>query len=461
MLGAIVRLVRFARAASLRPQIPRKIVQVNTGGFGDRQNCYAWSMAWFKGKLYVGTARNLLCVERATLDFYVPEWNLYSTPPIRADIPCPSNPYDLDLRAEIWRYTPETTAWERVYRSPDDLPNPKAPSKFVARDIGFREMVVFPEPDGTEALYVAGVTAREHIPGLPPPRILRSTDGETFKPIPQEPGTFLGDLDAVGFRAMAVHRGRLYVTASTSLLGDGMILEATSPAEGNDHFRQVSLPDLKAFELAVFNDFLYVGAGDATRGYSVWKTDATGTPPYRFLPVVTDGAGRERQVVSVVSMHPFQGRLYVGSNGWYPQQILRSELIRINPDDTWELVVGRRRQTSQGEKIPISGLMDGFGNPFNVHFWRMQEHEEALYLGTNDASWGLDMLPRLDRLIRAEYGFDLWMSVNGKDWGQITANGFGDKFNFGARTFASTPFGLFLGSANHVSGTEVWLITAP
>jgi hypothetical protein len=160
-------------------------------------------------------------------------------------------------------------------------------------------------------------------------------------------------------------------------------------------------------------------------------------------------------------MHSFQGRLYVGSNGWYPQQLLRSELIRINPDDTWELVVGNPRRTPQGRKIPLSGLADGFGNPFNLHFWRMQEHQGALYLATNDGSWGFQTMPWLDSIIKDEYGFDVWMSKNGQEWGQITRDGFGDKFNFGARTFASTPFGLFLGSANHVSGTEVWLITAP
>ena len=32
-------------------------------GFGDRQNSWAWSMYWWKGKLYVGTNRAWHCAE--------------------------------------------------------------------------------------------------------------------------------------------------------------------------------------------------------------------------------------------------------------------------------------------------------------------------------------------------------------------------------------------------------------
>lgn len=440
---------------SLAEPVPKlNFAQVNRDGFGDRQNSYSWSMAWFKGKVYVGTNRSFYCVERALVDFYFPGLGtfLYADP----DIPCPSNAADLDLRAEIWSYKPKSKIWKRVFQSPDDLPNPGAPGKFVAHDIGFRDMVVFTEADGTEALYVSGVSAREFTPGLPPPRILRSTDGVNFKPIPQEPGTFLGELDVNGFRSIASYQGKLYIIGGPGLAGAGMLFESGDPAAGNDHFRQVSPPEFNAFELAVFNGYLYVGVGDQKRGYSVWKTDASGDAPYNFIPVVTDGGGRGSLVLSATSMHPFQGRLYVGSNGFNQIPIV-AELIRINSDDSWDVVVGNPRLTSQGFKSPVSGLPDNFGNPFNAHFWRMQEHDGSLYLGTNDASWGFRNIPGLDPFIREEYGFDLFKTTNGTEWTQITRNGFGNVFNFGARTFASTPFGLFLGSANYVTGTEVWL----
>jgi hypothetical protein len=246
----------------------------------------------------------------------------------------------MDLRAEIWRYSPVSGQWALVYQSPADLPNPKAPGKFVARDIGYRDMVVFTEADGTQALYILGATAKEYIPGLPPPRILRTTDGVNFAPIPQDAGTTLGDLNAVTFRASAVYNGRLYVTASPSMVGDGYVLEATTPALGNDAFRQVTNSSLLVYELNVFNGFLYIGAGDQNKGYSVWKTNATGSPPYTLTAVVTGGAGRGSTMASVVSMHVFNNRLYVGAAAWYTSLVLACEMIRINPDDSWQVVVG-------------------------------------------------------------------------------------------------------------------------
>jgi hypothetical protein len=250
------------------------------------------------------------------------------------------------------------------------------------------------------------------------------------------------------------------MTAARGLIGDGVILEAAEPAKGNDHFRQVSHTEINVFDMAVFNNWLYVGAYDGTRGYAVWKTDATGPAPYQFVPVVTDGAGRGALVQSVVSMHVFKGYLYVGSNGIFPRVLPPCELIRIHPDDSWELVVGRSRRTSQGVKKPISNFPDSFGNPLISHFWRMQDHEDVLYLGTNDSSAWFQVPPRLDARINHEYGFDLWLTKDGETWLRVTRDGFGDRHNFGARTLVSTPQGLFIGTANQVSGAEVWLVTA-
>ena len=39
----------------------------------------------------------------------------------------------------------------------------------------------------------------------------------------------------------------------------------------------------------------------------------------------------------------------------------------------------------------------------------------------------------------------------------ITTTGFGDKYNFGVRTMAATPYGLFLGTANYYYGLKIFL----
>ena len=73
-------------------------------------------------------------------------------------------------------------------------------------------------------------------------------------------------------------------------------------------------------------------------------------------------------------MHVFKGRLYVGTDR-------PAELLRINPDDTWDLVVGTPRQTPEGVKRPLSGMDVGFDNPLNIHVWRMQSHNGYLFVG--------------------------------------------------------------------------------
>ncbi len=427
-----------------------------------RQNSYSWSMAWFQGKLYVGTNRDFNAIENMTLAYYYPL--LAPILALAPDIYSVPDFYDFDLRGQIWQYTPQTGTWQMVYRSPTQ-PNPNAgeSDKSIALDIGYRDMRVFVEPDGTQALYAVGCTVREFNPTLQVPRILRSTDGVNFLPVPFQFTALPGDpalradgtINAVTFRATAAYNGRFYVTASGGLTGDGFLLESSDPASGQ--FRQVTPSSLHIYELSNFNNLLYIGAADPTTGYSVLRTPASGTPPYTLTPVVTGGAGRGQVMTSVVSMYPFQNRLYVGSAGWYSTPLPSCELIRINPDDSWQVVVGNPRiDPKQGLLFPISGLTDGFANPFNAHVWRMAEYNGLLYAGTNDDSWSMRGTP-LAPFTSFQFGFDLFSSPDGARWTQVTRNGFGHPYDFGCRTLVPTDFGLFLGSVDYVNGTTVSL----
>src|SRR5581483_8516118 len=98
-----------------------------------------------------------------------------------------------------------------------------------------------------------------------PPRILMTTDGTNFTPVNGHPGTLdsaFGQLPAVGYRAMAVYNNRLFVTASTSLTGDGVVMEITNPTSANPTFTQVSPNTMAVYEMATFNGHLYIGNGD-------------------------------------------------------------------------------------------------------------------------------------------------------------------------------------------------------
>lgn len=436
-------------------------------GFGDNNNSYAWSMDWFDGKLYVGTGRDVLCVEDITVQHFLPLISSYVTNP-SPSVRCPANPYDLNLRAEIWQYTPKTRTWKRVYRSPTEQ-NPLAPTEQVASDIAYRGMVDYTDPWGRQALYAAGVSADEYLPPLldsNPPRILRSYDGVHWEAlnlphiVVHYPG---GNDPPMGFRTLVVFHNHLFVTATPDLTGDGSLFEIKQPWSNHPSLVQVSPPNIDVFEVATFDGDLYLGAGDAKSGYSVWRTSGYGHP---FTPVVTGGGGRGHLVTSVVSMQVYRGGLYVGASGWYNRGTLPlSELIRIDPNGSWTLVVGAPRKLSNGETMyPTSGLGAGFDSVFNAHFWRMASSDGGLYVGTN--SWS-DVLksdagfaPWVTDVLAADTGYQMWVTCDGEDFTALTRDAFGaGEYNFGARTLQPGGPGetedLYIGSANHAEGTMI------
>jgi hypothetical protein len=338
LVGLIWYMVQANAVQSSSILVERDFIPAAPQGFGDRDNGWAWSMQWWQGHLYVGTNHAFRCAEVAAINRFFPRLSPY--PPSDPDVQCPLGPANLDLRAEIWRWSPETNTWERVYRAPNDVPIPNRPGKFVARDIGYRGMNVFTDPDGTEALYVAGVSSQFLWLLVRPPRILRSTDGRHFEPVPQEPGTVLGDFEGNGFRNQTSYKDRFYIIGGV-VQGSGVLLEAENPAGGNDNFRVVSPPDVTVSAVEPYNGYLYVGVRDLINGYSVLKTDATGPPPYRFTTVIESGAylPPEDADSEILDMKVFDNRLYLGSNGirvGVTGLAGPAELIRINPDDSWD-----------------------------------------------------------------------------------------------------------------------------
>lgn len=498
------------------PTGQRGFQKVSEDGFGSRHNSYAWSSAWFKGKLYVGTNRDMLCYLSVVFG---------TDASLIDDADCESP----DYRGEIWTYDPEGSGggtWKRVYQSP--LATPASGGAAVPRDQGYRGMVavVEPGPDGTEALYIGGYTSKEVLPVNLPARLLRTVDGENFQELRSSDSSTLGNADTFGLRSFTQYKGKLYMTANMNPPQRPRLLEADlatvsgTSDSGTLDVRQVNPSAVQPFELEVFNNYLYVGTIDTQNGYSVLKTDCTGAAPYTFTPVVTHGAwrkdrsGKEAYNLNeyVLSMCVFQDQLYIGSGcglGGYDFVAkvgpAPAELIRIDKNDTWQLVCGKKRTTPDGIKVPVSHLTAGMGNPFSGYFWRMAVHRDWLYVATMDSSitlrnpdimslldpnkvapngdftqalqfvqmglglaglvglplngsTGSSLVDRVgDNIVNILGGFDLWKTRNGVQWYPVTTTGFGDKFNIGARTLVSTPLGLFIGTANPYYGAQVWL----
>jgi hypothetical protein len=521
---------------------------VATGGFGDQHNSWSWSMAWFNSMLYVGTGREVYCVTSATAFIELGLAGLY--PPSIGD--CTPDYHYLPLQAEIWQYNPLTNIWTRVYQSPNALSTVANNGSIVAtaQDIGYRSLTPVIEPGNppVNALYAGGVTSGEmfecHPPAFttgctpqgswPPPRILRTTDGVHWAPIPQNgtlttvagssvwtptPGAFLGSLTANGcygttggVNCPGTTAYQNYSIRSAGQLPDGsqpnsvLFLQVgdfpgvgrvissapgANPALGDNGggYGWASPPTatIPMWILQPFNNFMYAGTGNPPGAgpavYAVWKTSGTGcqTAPYNcWTEIIPDGGfAVGLQADYAMSLQTFSdpvycpsvtapGCLYVGTDR-------PNELVRIHPDatgsvpvdavDSWDLLVGNPRTVPPGYTgagllvSPLSGIGQYFDNGFTGHFWRMGVGGYgggSIYMGTWDWSADNYIEPAFAPLWNQEFGTDLWRSPDGVNWTFVSLIGLGDGFNTGSRSFANTPFGLYLGTAREVGGTQVF-----
>lgn len=466
--------------------------QIGEQGFGDSANSYAWGMAYFKGKLYVGTNRNFLCMTagRSSTGFF-------GNPEI--PLTCAPDLLDMDLRARIYAYDPAADIVEEVWRSPTFSTLLSDGTRVdVPRAVGYRTIVGFVEKDGTEAMYVGSFVATS----LPSngAEILRSVDGRRFEPVSVD---VPAGVRFSSFRSLTVYNGRLIVIGnSPDPLAPGLLELDESNGRAFRGIADGSLDDpvnAGAFELAVFAGYLYVGTTAAQEGFQLLKSQLSGPPPYTFEKVLVDGAYRGIKSQSVVSLTPFKDHLYLGTGVYFGSRGLvpgfrpsPAELLRVKADDTWEIICGDERTTPDGYKAPITGKPAGFGNYLTGYFWRMIEHDGVLYVGTFDNSVlaqfssdikidelqeGVAIPPHLaflaplvdyfgpeeiaDVISAVEGGFDLWRTADGVQYYPVSITGFHDSFSYGVRNLESTPYGLFLGTANPFLGMRVFLGQPP
>jgi hypothetical protein len=433
-------------------------------GFGDGWNHYAHSMAWFEGRLYVGATR----AQMAFMKRVTPKPDLQPWP-----VQCPDDLVTIERRAEIYRYTPESGEWVSVFRSPmvkgiDGKP--------IASFVGYRGMSVFQGlSDSKPCLYVSCWSPQK----AGPAKLLRSEDGENFHEVSAPPwGPYVR-----AFRTLQEFQGRVHTTPTASGMGFAKVQDSVGSNPtifGTDDPRTGGWQavsergfgnpnNLTIFEMEAFDGHLYAATVNAAQGLELWKTPG-GDMPYRWTRVLERGAWRGNFNEVGGSMCEFQGALYIGSgvlNGGYHRALkvgpAATELLRVWPDGSWDLIMGESRVTPQGVKYPLSGYAPGFDNLFNGYVWRMCVHQGHLYAGT--FCWA-NLLPYLavnglpehilamlrrwgkEELIRRFGGCELWRSADGVNWTPVTRSGFGNPYNWGIRTMASTPWGLFVATAN-------------
>jgi hypothetical protein len=444
--------------------------RIGADGVGNPRSKNAQSMAWFNGYVYLGVTHH-----------------------------AGEGPEDA---ARILRYRPDEGEWTEVYRSPMVMADNRASASHVymfgktdSKELstqvplyrGYRGMAVYQgKSDQKPALYVGTVS---HWGA----RILRSDDGLHFTAV-AEPG--LGDPDILSFRSLIVFKDYLFAAHTGSISGEVMdrnFSEVTSiyvsddPASGEWKLAMplnFNDPNNKAiFGLTVLDDHIYAGTGNPEQGFQIWRTSAKGKPPFEWECVLDRGAYRHTLNEVAISMVAFKGALYIGTGipglGYDKTNDVgpaAAELIRLNADGSWDLIVGTPRFTPDGFKVPLSVKGPGFDDIENTVIWSMGVHEGSLYAGTNNVRpWKVGM--RGDKEMVG--GSQLWATDDGENWRAVTMDGFGNHYAIGIRTQLSTPAGFFIGTSNHqeieklwqrrsghtgrggAGGTEIWLGSAP
>lgn len=417
-------------------------------GLGRSHNAIAHSMAAFGDSLYVGAtspstagedtlprimAYNLTTREWATV--YEPE--LIETT-VRAAVP------DVQFAGVESKVTDRLKS-----RTPED---------FMAREFGFRSMLVFKgKSDKAPCLYVATLSRTGGT-------ILRSEDGKTFE-IVGEPG--FGNDEVLSFRGLTAFKDKVFVAPvgtitneyiDRNLAPEARIYVSTDPASGKwQDACEIGFGEdgnRAIFSLAATKNYVYAGTGNPVTGMELWRTDAKGKAPYKWEKVLAFGGFRYAQNFATAAMAEFNGALYVGGGitgfGYDKAHDIgpaAAELIRVHDDGSWDLIFGEARFTPDGLKIPLSAMGPGLDDPFNSIVWSMCEHDGVFYIGTHN--W--EPVEALNKGREIIGGYQLWASKDGEEWEMILSDGCGNPASTGIRTLCSTSIGLAVGTSNHAN----------
>ncbi|MFO1323276.1 MAG: hypothetical protein U1F15_04345 [Burkholderiales bacterium] len=461
---------------------------------GSYKNDYAWSMAWFKGKLYVGTGR--LAVDPAT---------------------------GQPGAAQIWAYTPggadgASGTWALAFQSPN----------FVIgggpREFGYRWMTSCTF-NGTEYLFISTI-------GTLQGNILYTSDGTNFSPVSRNGIPF----QSVGFRTTVcwteASGKRMLITSPVGKAGDATTFDSDlsdnpvalandNPAGGggwrNYSPMRMGDPDNNSyFSMAAADGWLYAGVSNLVTGAQLWRTRGCSSQRSNCVPdwikLIDRGGGRPLNGAGVVGNQGFSdivaygGALYMGlSAPAIHLDYTRAELWRKRADDTFEILMGEPRLNfgsnpnapptnpafpstlrcglpledidgvgGANDCPPTSRRGAGFGIVSNAagkyplgsqfYVWRLFNYayhatnaplgDNRLYVGTLQ---GLGDPPNAP-------GFDILATTDGIDYATISDGGLGNPHQQGMRSIAATPYGLGVGGthfevgyAGEVYGCNVWL----
>ena len=257
---------------------------------------------WHHGPaaLYMGTNRDYRCFSFQDLAQAVAQAgvtlpvNIFPYPPPQAsqDL-CTASPSDLSMQAEIWKWTPPASGtldpsapngggnWTRIFQSPDTIPNPDFPGKFVPYRDRFPRYGHLRRRGRDRDPLRGGVTTQAMWKGkVPPPRILYTKTGNTATG-PRCPRTPIPSWGTSASPATA-----RWCHSTTSCSPSTAASTATAPSSAlATHPREQRLgrgdPAQRHLfrDLLPWNGYMYAGTQEQT-GFRVVKSRGTGSYPF-------------------------------------------------------------------------------------------------------------------------------------------------------------------------------------
>lgn len=336
--------------------------QVNTGGFGERHNLYAWSMQVFNGHLYVGTLNNVDGPQiwrwggtgTTWTKVHSRDFATTGNTGFRSMTVYKGQLYAATVNetqgAELWR-SADGTSWQMVATGGLGTPN----------NTSFRGLTEF-----GQWLYMG--TQNQSGTGA---QLWRSNDGVTWRQII---GAGFGDVTNESAHALAVFGGQLYVGTTNTVR-----MQIFRSRDGLN-FEQVVGPNAAVaagFGLAgntntqhlyAYNKRLYVGTGNQHYGFSVFRTTDGST----YQKVASGGAGDPNNMFAWRFIG-YQGHLWLGTGNFNVTGGEGSSLLRSADGlQNWETLVGRNG----------TYYSYGFDKVLNWGIRTLAEYNQKLYVGT-------------------------------------------------------------------------------
>jgi hypothetical protein len=276
-------------------------------------------------------------------------------------------------------------------------------------------------------------------------------------------------------RWMTEHNGILYLAWTNEIIPIGEQVGQIWATDGEDFWPVMedgfgNPKNQGVMCLASCYGWLYAGTGNPDQGYEVWKLVGPEGEAGPVIRVVAHGGPSKRNESAHTSC-VFQDKLYFGSASTPSSNVLKgfkaADIIRINEDDTWEVIVG---------PDSLSGYDSGFGHWPNAYIWWMAEHDGWFYASTYDQISGFfNTLENMDKFLAAvmegllgqkreaniieavfNAGADLYKTQDGVNWFPVTVDGLGDVGNYGFRVMRSVGSEFYIGTTNPFDGLEVW-----